>query len=90
MLSEKEKKDIEGLPKKFNINHEATDYNFMASNRSDFSREMSRKLLRGAIFLNIMSLVFVVLTGIVHLTKPSPKIYVSTPSGKVYNLPKLN
>lgn len=90
MLQDFEKEAINNLPKNFNKSEEVLDYNYMSSVRSEFSINMARKLIRGAIFLNILSMFFVFATGIVYISKPAPKIYVSTPSGKVYILDKLN
>ena len=89
MLNEKEKKSLDGLNKGFNIVNETENYNLMAFRRHDISRDWARKLLKASLVINVISIVLMVISLVIASSKPSPQIYVSTPSGKVFPLKAL-
>lgn len=89
ILSEKEKEQLNELRLKFNVVPENKDYNYMSSRRVEISRVWAKKLLRASFFLNIASIIFVILTVFVTITKPAPEFYASTPSGKLFYIEKL-
>jgi len=91
LLTDEEKKEIEDLPKNFNIVKENQDYDSMAYRRVDISRETARKLLKLSLIFNCLSILFFIVAVLFTLAKPAPSYYASTPSGKVYGpLPKDN
>lgn len=89
MLSEKEQEKLNELRLKFNIVPESKDYNYMSSRRVEVSRVWAKRLLRASFVLNIASMLLVVLTVFVTMTKPAPEFYASTPSGKLFYIEKL-
>lgn len=89
ILTEKEKEQIAALPKGFNVVKENGYYNYLASRRSDISRNWSKKMLKASIALNVLSVIFLIMSFVVSLLKPIPEFYASTPSGKIYRLEKL-
>lgn len=89
ILTSKEKEQINALGKKFNIVYEDTNYNYLASRRSDISRVWSKKLIKASVVLNIFSIILLISSFVVSLLKPPPEFFASTPTGKIYHLKKI-
>ncbi len=89
MLTNKEKDALESLRRGFHIVPENSDYNLMASRRSNLSRYWAKKLLFATFVLNIVSIIFTSMAIGSSLMKPTPKFFASTPSGKVVPLKRL-
>lgn len=79
-----EKKEIENLPKKFFVVKEEEDYTYQSSIRSDISYKIANRNLKYAFYLNLASLVMILLSFFIGFIKPSPNYYAATPSGHLY------
>lgn len=90
ILSEKEKENLEKLKVKFYITKENKDYNYMSTRRIEISRVWAKKLLKVSLYINILSIIFILISVVVFMRKPPPDFYASTPSGKLFLLNKLN
>lgn len=83
-LTEKEKKEIENLPNKFFVIKEEEDYINQAALKSSFSYERANRNLKYAFYLNIASLLMILLSFFIGFMKPSPNYYAATPNGSLY------
>lgn len=90
-LTKEEQDDIDALDKNFNIVPEdESNYDLMATRRVVVSKEWTKKLLTLSLYINIVSTVLILSCIVILVTKPNPKYYGSTPSGRVIPLNQIN
>lgn len=85
-LDPKLKEEISNLPKNFNIIPEANNIDYLASRRVEVSKYWIPRLLKYSLYLNAMTLVFIMVSIVVLASKPEPKFFGTTPNGKVFLL----
>lgn len=85
-LDPKIKEEINNLPKGFNIIPEADNIDYIASRRLEITKLWIPKLLKLSLYLNIMTMVSLLISMIFLLEKPEPKFFGTTPNGKVIPL----
>lgn len=89
-LDPKIKEEINNLPKAFNIVYEADNIDYLASRRLEITKLWIPKLLKLSLYLNIMTMVCLLVSIIFLLQKPEPKFFGTTPNGKVIPLQSVN
>lgn len=89
-LDPKIKEEINNLPKGFNIIPEADNIDYLASRRFEITKVWIPKLLKLSLYLNIMTMVCLLISIIFLLQKPEPKFFGTTPNGKVIPLQAVN
>ena len=85
-LSPELKEEIKNLPKNFNIIKENDDIDYLASRRVEITKYWIPKILKGILYLNIISVSLIFLSTLFLLTKPQPKFFGTTPNVKVIPL----
>lgn len=85
-LDPKLKEEINNLPKNFNIVLEADNLDYLASRRVEVSKYWIPKLLKYSFYINVVTLVFILISVFVLSIKPEPKFFATTPNGKVIPL----
>lgn len=89
-LNPKIKEEISNLPKSYNIIPEADNIDYLASRRLEVTKVWIPKLLKLSLYLNIMTMVSLLISIIFLLEKPEPKFFGTTPNGKVIPLQAVN
>lgn len=82
-LSPEIRKELDSLPKNYNIIPEADNIDYLASRRLEVTKIWIPKLLKLSLYFNMLTLIFIGLSILFLLNKPEPKYYGTTPNGKV-------
>jgi hypothetical protein len=85
-LDPKIKEEINNLQKNYNIVQEYNDINYLASRRVEITKFWIPKLLKLSLYLNIMTVICILISILILLQKPEPKYFGTTPNGKVIPL----
>jgi len=85
-LDPKLKEEINNLPKNFNIVLESDNVDYLASRRVEVSKYWIPKLLKYSFYINVVTLVFILISVFFLSIKPEPKFFATTPNGKIIPL----
>lgn len=89
MLSKEEEKEIENLPRNFNIFKENKDYFYKSVRRIEIAKKMIPILIKTIIYINVLTVVLILSTLYLSLTKQKTNYYAAWPNGEISYLKKI-